>query len=71
MEKPHGDEWVALDFRDDGSGAEEVNRTPDTRLFRPLLYQLSYLGKTGRRAKEVTCYLPRGGGASYFFAFLH
>ena len=24
--------------------AERVNRTPDTRLFRPLLYLLSYLG---------------------------
>ena len=25
-------------------GAEAQNRTADTRLFRPLLYQLSYLG---------------------------
>ncbi len=26
------------------NGAEAQNRTADTRLFRPLLYQLSYLG---------------------------
>jgi hypothetical protein len=26
-----------------GSGGEEGNRTPDTRIFSPLLYQLSYL----------------------------
>ncbi len=26
------------------SGAEGRNRTADTRLFRPLLYRLSYLG---------------------------
>jgi hypothetical protein len=27
------------------SGAEGRNRTADTRIFSPLLYQLSYLGK--------------------------
>ena len=27
-----------------GDGAEEQNRTVDTRIFSPLLYQLSYLG---------------------------
>jgi hypothetical protein len=27
-------------------GAETENRTRDTRFFRPVLYQLSYLGKT-------------------------
>ncbi len=26
-----------------GIGGEEGNRTPDTRIFSPLLYQLSYL----------------------------
>lgn len=31
------------------NGAEAQNRTADTRLFRPLLYQLSYLG-TNRHA---------------------
>jgi hypothetical protein len=29
------------------NGAEAQNRTADTRLFRPLLYQLSYLGDRG------------------------
>ena len=29
------------------SGGQGVNRTPDTRIFSPLLYQLSYLA-TGR-----------------------
>jgi hypothetical protein len=29
------------------NGAEAQNRTADTRLFRPLLYQLSYLGEGG------------------------
>ena len=29
------------------NGAETQNRTADTRLFRPLLYQLSYLGIGG------------------------
>ena len=27
-----------------GSGAQDRNRTSDTRIFNPLLYQLSYLG---------------------------
>ena len=31
------------DFRD-LSGAQSRNRTSDTRIFNPLLYQLSYLG---------------------------
>jgi hypothetical protein len=29
------------------SGAQGRNRTTDTRIFNPLLYQLSYLGLTG------------------------
>ena len=33
----------ASDFRD-LSGAQSRNRTSDTRIFNPLLYQLSYLG---------------------------
>jgi hypothetical protein len=28
-------------------GGEKGNRTPDTRIFSPLLYQLSYLAVTG------------------------
>ena len=28
-------------------GAQGRNRTTDTRIFNPLLYQLSYLGKRG------------------------
>ncbi len=28
----------------DGDGAQDRNRTSDTRIFNPLLYQLSYLG---------------------------
>ncbi len=27
-----------------GDGAQDRNRTSDTRIFNPLLYQLSYLG---------------------------
>ena len=33
-----------------GNGAQGRNRTTDTRIFNPLLYQLSYLGILGRRA---------------------
>jgi hypothetical protein len=29
------------------SGAQDRNRTSDTRIFNPLLYQLSYLGNLG------------------------
>ena len=31
-------------------GAQGRNRTSDTRIFSPLLYQLSYLGAVGRQA---------------------
>ena len=31
------------------SGAQRWNRTTDTRIFSPLLYQLSYLGKLDQR----------------------
>jgi hypothetical protein len=34
------------------NGAERRNRTVDTRLFRPLLYQLSYLGSRINVSKE-------------------
>ena len=30
-------------------GAQRWDRTTDTRIFSPLLYQLSYLGKLGQR----------------------
>ena len=33
--------------RDSLYGAQGRNRTTDTRIFNPLLYQLSYLGKRG------------------------
>jgi hypothetical protein len=31
-------------------GAQERNRTADTRIFNPLLYRLSYLGQNGNYA---------------------
>ncbi len=34
----------------DLSGAQSRNRTSDTRIFNPLLYQLSYLGTVEQRA---------------------
>lgn len=34
------------------NGAEAQNRTADTRLFRPLLYQLSYLGISGQLKQD-------------------
>jgi len=38
-----GTDWVG------GNGAQGRNRTSDTRIFNPLLYQLSYLGPCGGR----------------------
>ena len=35
------------------NGAEAQNRTADTRLFRPLLYQLSYLGIMRGREQAI------------------
>ncbi len=60
------------DFRD-LSGAQSRNRTSDTRIFNPLLYQLSYLGTVGwardtqgqggcPEGKRPYCGLGRGGG---------
>ena len=37
-------------------GAEGQIRTDDTRLFRAVLYQLSYLGPSGRRPSLVVAY---------------
>lgn len=37
-------------------GAESRNRTDDTRFFRPVLYQLSYLGISGIEA--VALFVP-------------
>ncbi len=34
------------------NGGQGQNRTADTRIFSPLLYQLSYLAKTGARLQE-------------------
>ena len=38
------------------NGAEGQIRTDDTRLFRAVLYQLSYLGPSGRRPSLVVAY---------------
>jgi hypothetical protein len=38
------------------SGAQSRNRTSDTRIFNPLLYQLSYLGTVSKER------CPSGGG---------
>ena len=41
-----------------GSGAQGRNRTSDTRIFKPLLYQLSYLGMgEGARSAASECAL--------------
>jgi hypothetical protein len=42
----------------EGSGAQGRNRTSDTRIFNPLLYQLSYLGMgEGARSAASECAL--------------
>jgi hypothetical protein len=40
-------------FFRDLSGAQSRNRTSDTRIFNPLLYQLSYLGTVADRLGRV------------------
>ena len=41
----------------EGNGAQGRNRTADTRIFSPLLYQLSYLGaREGTREKRRGTY---------------
>ena len=45
-------EWLASPCFIGGLGGGETrNRTGDTRIFSPLLYQLSYLAETQRRQK--------------------
>ncbi len=47
------------------SGAQDRNRTSDTRIFNPLLYQLSYLGNLGAgvcRRHSGRLVLPEAGG---------
>ena len=44
-----------LDWRDFRSGGQGGNRTPDTRIFSPLLYQLSYLASR-EIASIVVCF---------------
>ena len=41
-----------------GNGARDRNRTSDTRIFNPLLYQLSYPGPKGgpKRAERLAVY---------------
>jgi hypothetical protein len=36
--------WILTDGLGESSGAQSRNRTSDTGIFSPLLYQLSYLG---------------------------
>ena len=51
-EDPIGEFRVIILFRiNDLSGAQSRNRTSDTRIFNPLLYQLSYLGTEGVSAR--------------------
>ena len=40
-------------------GAQRRNRTTDTGIFSPLLYQLSYLGQTEKRAREDSNLRPQ------------
>ncbi len=35
------------------NGAQSRNRTSDTRIFNPLLYQLSYLGTVSERLASI------------------
>ena len=47
------------------NGAQGRNRTTDTRIFSPLLYQLSYLGPSVRRLvrrPSASCFRPVGSG---------
>ncbi len=37
------------------TGGQGRNRTIDTRIFNPLLYQLSYLAGCCKRARNYTC----------------
>ena len=46
------------------SGAQGRNRTADTRIFNPLLYRLSYLGK-----KEPVMYPKAWLSVNYLFSF--
>jgi hypothetical protein len=55
-EKPNANMLFLLAI--ENSGAQGRNRTSDTRIFNPLLYQLSYLGPGGSRS----CATPRSAG---------
>ena len=46
--------WTTANICERGHGAQGRNRTTDTRIFSPLLYQLSYLGL----APEDVCRPP-------------
>ena len=43
------------------SNAQNRNRTSDTRIFSPLLYQLSYLGGYHRKSKPAQINMPATG----------
>lgn len=45
------------------NGAQRRIRTTDTRIFSPLLYQLSYLGLSGTRAVLHAGFLESAAGA--------
>jgi predicted membrane protein len=49
--------WSICSSMFGGAGAQGRNRTTDTRIFNPLLYQLSYLGpgsgRLGRKARGL------------------
>ncbi len=46
---PTGRPQIAMISRGSKDGAQDRNRTSDTRIFNPLLYQLSYLGISASR----------------------
>ena len=56
---PHATLKCSNMFRSNENGAQGRNRTSDTRIFSPLLYQLSYLGVPSQTFKTA------GGSALY------
>ena len=71
LEKDEAQKWKNLltfnKLRGSNNGAQTRNRTTDTRIFNPLLYQLSYLGKSGNVAG--LCLLRCGCVLNGFSAF--
>ena len=50
-------------------GGEAVNRTPDTRIFSPLLYRLSYLATSGAECTETRRMCQDFSDSILFFSF--